>query len=261
MIVFFVSLLGLAAGSFAGVLSWRLKRGQDYVRGRSACERCGHVLSAPDLIPVLGWLMLGGRCRYCGKPISVRHLIVELSTGLLFGLLAWRLGYGNYLEITSLVFWLLASVLLVALFIYDLEWQTLPNRLMYPLLLLGLAYALTGPVLARDPKSLAYAALGPLAVGGLFYAFYHFSRGKWLGAGDVKLAAFIGLGLGWPGSLLAVMLSSWLGLFGYALLALRDRRALRRPIAFGPFLIAGTYLTLLVGPQLLNAYLGWLSGY
>lgn len=242
-------------GSFANALAWRLQRGKDYVRARSVCEHCAHQLSAADLVPVFSWTWLRGRCRYCGEPISIRHPLIEFATGAVFYLLARRFGYYSAAEVINLAFWLGSSVFLVALFVYDLDKKMLPNKLVYPLIVLGVVRAAAQSIVAGDIGPIIEAAIGLAAVGGLFYLIFQLSGGKWLGGGDVKLAAFIGLALGWLYGLMAIMLASWFGLVVYLIMALRDRTKLRHPIPFGPLLIVAAYTAVLWGDQLVSSYL------
>src|SRR4051812_40657220 len=121
--------LGLCLGSFINALIWRLHENKDWVKGRSQCPNCGHVLAAKDLIPVLSWLALRGRCRYCGRTISKQYPVVELLTGVAFAAsyLYWPETLSESGQKLLLITWLTSLVGLMALLVYDFKWMLLPN--------------------------------------------------------------------------------------------------------------------------------------
>jgi prepilin signal peptidase PulO-like enzyme (type II secretory pathway) len=274
-------LLGLTCGSFINALVWRLRQQQEnrdqavesrkskkrakklqtpdslqalsIVHGRSMCPNCRHPLAWYDLLPLASWLALSGRCRHCRKPISVQYPLVELATGVLFGGV-WWLYERHELSSLGVAFWLVFTVLLVALSIYDLRWMILPNRLMHPLLLCGLAYVVLAVALDLSEVPFRDSIFGVMALGGGFAALYYASSGRWLGGGDVKLAAWMGMILGWQLGWLAIFLGSLLGSTIFISLAPFKRWDTRRKIPFGPLLILGVYVSLLFGEPLLENY-------
>lgn len=197
----FLFLLGLVWGSFCNVLIWRLPRGED-IGGRSRCPECGHTLSVLDLVPLLSYVFLGGRCRYCRAPISARYPLVEAVTGGLF-LLAYR--HVGATPATLAVYLAYVTVAVVVCFA-DYTRATIPNAVIVP----GLLVALGSAVFQADPAgpSVGWALFGGLAGGMVFLVFYVVSRGGGMGMGDVKLAAFIGLALGPLKLLVAVIIGS-----------------------------------------------------
>lgn len=264
IIVVYLALLGAALASFAGAMAWRLHEGRDAIKDRSECEHCHHKLSAWDLIPIASWLWLRGRCRYCGKPIGVQLLLMEIGLAGLFvaSYLWWPYDVQTLLGLSLLVVWLLALVLLAILFLYDLRWYLLPDRIMWPLIGLGSiffvlrAFSLEWPL----PQAGFELAGGLLPVAGLYYVLYLISKGAWVGFGDVKLGLFIGLVLGWQGALIALMAANVIGLLWILPGMASGKIGRHSTIPFGPFLIIGTVVALLWGQPLIQAYLGLLLG-
>lgn len=261
---------GLCLGSFVNALVWRLHE-QDEVKsskkpdkkyleklsiqkGRSMCPHCKHVLVAKDLIPVLSWLYLRGKCRYCRSRIDDSP-IVELSTATLFLLsYAWwpyaLQGIGLY----YFVFWLIFLVAFVALAVYDLKWYLLPDKIVFPLIGLALIQLL-GVIIFYNAgfQSIITAFWGVVISSGIFYAIFMISKEQWIGGGDVKLGLVIGLLIGGPMmSLLMLFVASSLGsLIGIPLL-IAGKRKVRLP--FGPFLLISTVIVTLFGAGIINWY-------
>jgi leader peptidase (prepilin peptidase)/N-methyltransferase len=266
MLIALMIWLGLCAGSFITALVWRLHERQkpgskiqpelSIVRGRSMCPSCHHRLGLLDLIPVLSWVWSGGRCRYCKKPISYLYPATELSTALLFVGISHFIGFAIQPLLLESIFWLVATIPLVALALYDLRWQILPNRLVFSLIGWAIAMHSLQAVVGTDLAIAKEALVGAAVLFGSFAAIYYLSRGQWLGGGDVKLVAFIGIGLGWQLGLLSVMLASWSGVLVILTAASQNgfRIDRRQRIAFGPLLILGTYLALFWGERLLSWY-------
>ncbi|MDO5384846.1 MAG: prepilin peptidase [Rikenellaceae bacterium] len=248
---------GAALFSFMNAAAWRLPRGQSPLDGRSACPACGHVLGAADLVPVLGWLALRGRCRYCGEAIPVRYLLAELVGGALGVGCLWR--FGPALTLAEGLFglrWegLLALVwcgLLGAVALIDAETMTIPDRLNLLLAAAGLVGLLLHPGLWTNRLLGALCVSVPmlllcLAVPGGF------------GGGDIKLMAAAGLFLGWQRTLLAGFLAL-VGGGSYGIWLLAAHKAGRRDhFAFGPFLCAGLVIALLFGEPILRWYFSFL---
>ncbi len=246
------TLIGLAVGSFLNVVIYRVPRKESVVRPRSACPSCGTPIADRDNIPLVSWLLLGGRCRTCKKPISARYPLVELTTAGLFAGAAFRFGY--HWDLPAFLV-LLAGLL--ALACTDLEHFLLPVRIVYPVLalaggLLGLAAAVDG----------SWSRLGVAVACGLaaFVTFFtlNFVNPKWMAFGDVRLAGVIGLGLGWLGArqaLLGFFLAFLLGsVVGLVLIATK-RIGRKAPIPFGVFLAAGAFLVVFAGQPLIDLYL------
>lgn len=256
MIVLMLALLGLVLGSFVNAFVWRLHEKRNWTTERSECTHCHHQLAAKDLVPVFSWLMLKGKCRYCGKPIEDSPL-VELALGAVFVLsyLLWPIPFaGDGLLLFG--FWLVFLTAFAILTLYDLRWFLLPNKVVFPLI--GLAVAqLACQLIFFDAswRDVLGAALGVCIVSGTFYALFVLSRGTWIGFGDVKLGIVLGILAGGPfAALLLLFLASVLGTL-YALPQVFLGKASRKShIPFGPFLLAAMVVVQLYGPSIIGWY-------
>lgn len=256
-LVGFCFVLGLIIGSFLNVVIWRVPRGESVVRPPSHCPRCDTPIRPRDNVPVLSWLLLRGRCRHCGEPISGRYPAVELLTGALFAALAARLGYDEALP----AFLYLAAVG-IALALIDLDTQKLPNVLVLPSYAVGLVL-LGGAALVAGEPGLALRALGGMAAMYAFYFLVVFAYPAGMGFGDVKLAGVLGLFLGylgWPevgiGTFLAFVLGGTFGIVGLA----TKKVSRKTKVPYGPFMIAGAFVSIFAGGAIWDAY-ARLSGF
>ncbi|MGI9953180.1 prepilin peptidase [Moorellaceae bacterium AZ2] len=236
---------GLLIGSFLNVVIYRLPRGETIVFGRSYCPRCRTVLAWYDLIPLFSYITLRGRCRYCGGQISIRYPLVEAITGAVFAALFYRLG----LDWVLVKYLCLACILIAASFI-DLEHYLIPDRLTFTGLAVG-----GGFLLSNREITIGSGFLGALSAGGLLWLLALASRGN-VGGGDIKLAAVVGLFLGWPWGFLALLWGLFLaGAAGAFLLALRVKGR-KDPLPLAPFLSAGALIAFFWGPRILSWYWG-----
>ena len=247
----FAGLFGACIGSFLNVVIYRLPLGQSIVSPPSRCPNCGYRLQWYDNVPIIGWVVLGGRCRKCKNAISVQYPIVELITALLFVLVVWLTPPGPLL-ITRL----LLVCILIVLFGIDLEHQILPNSITLPGIIAGLLLSLIAPPGLRD------ALIGVVVGGGILYAiawaYYLWRREEGLGMGDVKMLAMIGAFLGWKAVLVTLVLSSFSGaLIGVALIA-AERGGMKLALPFGTFLAIGAAVAMFAGEPLVNWYAGFL---
>lgn len=238
-------LLGLMIGSFLNVVIYRLPRGESVAFPGSHCPDCGHFLRPWELLPVLSFIGLRGRCRKCGAKISWRYPLVESLTGLLFFYCAWRVS-----TLSAGLFFDLAFVgLLMALSFIDLDTLSLPDTLVFPLFLLGLSRAFLLP----GAPDAALSLLGALSAGGAFWLIARvYPEG--MGLGDVKLVAALGAYLGFPKVFLAVFLASAAGSLWGGLMLIVKKRGFKQQIPFGPYLALGTVLTLYWGTWLIHTY-------
>lgn len=255
-LVVLAAVLGLAIGSFLNVVVWRVPRGESVAHPPSACPRCGHRIRARDNVPVVSWLLLRGRCRDCGEPIAARYPLVEAGTGALFALLAAWIGWS----------WVLPAVLYlaavaVALALIDLDVHRLPDAIVLPSYLVGaalLVLASWNPGGASDWGALVRAAIGGAALL-VFYFAAALAYPAGMGLGDVKLAGVLGMYLAWfgwgafaVGAFGAFLLG---GLFALGLVV--SRRAGRKSgIPFGPWMLAGAFVGIVVGEMAWSSYLG-----
>lgn len=257
MIMFLFLLLGLCFGSFVNALVWRLRKKRNFVSERSECTHCHHVLAWYDLVPVLSWLMLRGKCRYCQKKIDDSPLTeVGVSVVFVLSYMCWPFGF-SVSGWALLGIWLFMVVLLAASFLYDLRWMLLPDKLIFPLIGLGVVWAFVY-YLGVEKLSFASAGLevilGLTSVAGLYGLLYILSKGAWVGFGDVKLGIFMGLTLGWWRGILAVILANFIAFVVIlpGLLSGKIKRTSRIP--FGPFLIIATGISLLFGSGIISWY-------
>ena len=249
MLEAFVFILGICIGSFLNVCIYRIPRSQSIVFPGSKCPSCGTRLKALDLIPLLSYLALKGKCRHCGVPVSARYFFVELLTGILFVSIYFTYG----LTWHTPIFWTLTSILIAASFI-DYEFHIIPNGLV----LAGFAVALLANLSGYNIPFLE--GVYGLAVGGGFLGIVALAsllllKKEGMGGGDIKLMAMVGLFIGWQATALALMLAVLsAALVSLLLMALK---LLKRGdhIPFGPFLAIGSLLAILYGNEIINWYI------
>lgn len=241
--------LGLLIGSFLNVVAWRVPRGESIVTPPSACPACGHAIRPRDNVPVLGWLLLRGHCRDCAAPISVRYPLVELGTGVLFAVVALRLGDRPALLPAYLAF----AAGGVALALIDLDVRRLPDVIVLPLyVVLPVLLAVDG-----DPHALLRAALGGALLGGVYLVIALVARGA-MGWGDVKLAAPVGAMMGYLswGTLLAGGFGAFvIGAAVGVVLIVASGAGRKTAVPFGPFMLVGAVAAILGAGGLGDAYL------
>lgn len=250
------TLLGLVVGSFLNVVIARVPARRSLVSPPSACPACGTPVKPYDNVPVLSWILLRGRCRACGEPISVQYPLVEASTGALFGLIMWRFGPGWDAAIA-----LTLTAVLIPLAIIDQRIFKLPNPITYFGAVALLSLDVVAAAATGQWHRLADAGLSAVVLAGFFYVFaalFRMIRNKAaFGMGDVKLCVSIGLGLGWLGPryvLVAFYLSLFLGLVLGVVITRAQRSGLQTKIPFGVFLAAGSVLALFLTPVLSDWY-------
>lgn len=242
----FVFVFGAVIGSFLNAVIWRLRTKESFVRGRSYCPHCRHTLSPADLVPVLSYLFLRGRCRYCRVSISIQYAAVEIAVGLLFALAAGRLA-GIYAPLFGLAFvlellreWYLIAILTIV-FVFDLRYMLILRSVTLPATVIASAANLALGMLWSS------LALGMLVGGGFFWLQHRLSQGRWIGGGDIALGILMGAMLGLKGVLLALLLAYVTGAaIGIALIALRKADGKTR-VPFGTFLAGASVLVMLYG--------------
>jgi leader peptidase (prepilin peptidase)/N-methyltransferase len=271
-------LLGLLVGSFLNVVIYRLPlmlerqwraqsaelSGQappaappfNLVTPRSACPSCKAPITAWQNIPVVSYLLLKGRCAACGASIPARYPLIELLSGVLSGLVAWKFHFGAPAVAALILTWFL-----IALTFIDIDCQLLPDDLTLPLLWLGLAFSLWGPASGHSvPVDVRSSLIGAIAGYLSLWSVYHLFRlatGKeGMGYGDFKLLAALGAWLGWQLLLPIVLVSAAVGaVVGVIILAVKGKDR-STPIPFGPFLSVAGWLTLMIGRELVSWYFG-----
>jgi leader peptidase (prepilin peptidase)/N-methyltransferase len=279
-----LGILGLVAGSFVGASVWRLRARQlridekngekltksekaevkelkkvSIMEDRSVCLHCGHRLAWYDLVPLVSWLELGGKCRYCGKQIGKFEPAIELGTAIFFvvSYLCWPTGLIDSFATAHFIIWLIAGLGLITLSVYDFKWFLLPNPIVFSLIGLGLVNA----ALVWAESSYSVVTLMDILYGcgllsGLYYLIYVGSHHQWVGFGDVKLGLALALLLAdWQLSALALFLANAIGTVLFLPLMLSGKVKRQARIPFGPLLISGWFFAGLFGPQIISWYL------
>ncbi len=257
---------GLLIGSFLNVVAYRVPLRRSIVSPPSACPTCGTAIQARDNIPVISWLLLRGKCRSCASPISRRYPLVELGTGLFFAAVAVWFGFSNtgIGSTAGLIAWILALVaflylaaISVVLALIDLDTHTLPNRIVLPSYVVGIALLATSSILTGDTGALLRAGIGMAALGLGYFAMALAYPGG-MGFGDVKLAGVLGLYLAWigwgplaVGAFAAFLLG---GLFSVGLIVAR-KAGRKSGIPFGPWMLAGAWVGIFFGEAIAAGYL------
>lgn len=273
--------LGTIFGSFAGAQVWRLRAeqlavekksgeaineqelkhlkpllGKDFTHDRSLCLHCKHTLAWYDMIPVLSWVMLGGKCRYCRAPIGWVELALEITLGGLFALSVALWPLTAMVEWVRLALWLVALVVLAINFVYDARWSLLVSELNW--LLIGLGIVFAGITLTTAPNLMlaVWSLVGSLMIlGGLYGALWVISRGSWVGEGDIYLGTGLALFLGdWRLAFVALFAANLIGTVIALSAMLAGRLGRKSRIPFGPLLIAGTLVALFAGPTIIEWY-------
>ena len=257
-IIFF--LFGDSVGSFLNVLIDRLPAGESLLSPPSHCPACDRPLARRDMVPIISYLILKGRCRYCKVSIPQRLLWVELGTGTLF--ILFYLYYGLCWELALAIVY---SCFFIALFVIDLDRRILPNKIVYPGIVLAFIVACLGSIFGFQPETIAHlgfrlwvvdSVVGALAGFILLFIIALIFRGG-MGWGDVKLAGMMGMILGFPLIFVALFLGIVIGGLAAGVLLIGKIKKRKETIPFGPFLAVATIFTMLWGEFILNWYLGY----
>lgn len=272
-----VMLFSLCVGSFLNVVIYRLpvmmekswqQEYQEYFHPeqavtpaptfnlatpRSRCPSCNTQLSALDNIPLLSWLSLGGKCRYCKTPISKRYPAIELFTAVLSGLVIWHTGATAYGALLLVLTWCL-----VALTFIDIDRMLLPDQITLPLLWLILAASAAGIGIAPQ-QAIIGAACGYLSLWSVYWGFKLLTGKEGMGYGDFKLMAIFGALLGWQQLPLIILLSSVVGAVVGSIMLAVQKKEQSTAIPFGPYIAAAGWIAMLWGSQISDAYLRFIG--
>jgi leader peptidase (prepilin peptidase)/N-methyltransferase len=251
----YFTLLGFIIGSFLNVCIDRLPRNKSLISPSSHCDECNRRLGIIDLIPVLSYLILRGRCRYCGAHIPLRVFLVEVTTGALFLLAFWRYGLTGQFGVTA--FW--CCVFLVIIFI-DWEHQLILDKITYPsaviaLVILAIHTYVPGANLLVPEATLLNGVISGAVLFAIFLLIVLF-RPNAMGMGDAKLVALIGLVSGFPLVILSMLIGVVLGGIVAVILLATKKKGRKDVIAYGTFLAIGPVIALVFAPDILNWYLG-----
>lgn len=280
MTIAIIFIVGLILGSFLSVLFSRLEIAENGRRrktkprkksrslsswrtlllSRSRCDHCRRQIPWYDNIPLVSFALLGGRCRYCRKPISHYHPVLELSAGLYLVASYLAFGFTPQFFVAALF-----GLILLLIYAYDLRHQLIPDVFVIPAIVLALllvAYqfvtfyqGISPPIGLDGPEPVKYL-LGGIVFGGLFLVMSLLSGGTWIGGGDIKLGLLLGLLLGWPQALVALVLAYLIGSI-YAISLLLTRQAtLKSFVPFGPMLVLAFFITEFYGVDIVTWYQG-----
>ncbi|MEA2098243.1 MAG: prepilin peptidase [Patescibacteria group bacterium] len=269
MLLFYIIIFvfGLIIGSFLNVVIFRLENGEKIVNDRSKCLHCKHFLGWYDLIPVLSFILLKRKCRYCGRSISIQYPLVELGTGILFMMIMMIMNYESGImnqELLSTFYFLLIASALIVIFVYDLKHYIIPDKVIYPAIVITFIYRMFEILkfnhsdLIGILNQILYLLFPAVLAGGFFYAIVVITKGKGMGGGDIKLGFLMGLILGWPLVLVALFLSFIIGSVVGIFLVFAGNKKMKSMIPFGPFLVLGTFISLFWGERIMKWYLNLL---
>ena len=270
LVVIFI--FGAAVGSFLNVVAYRSIHGGSIIFDRSKCPHCKHKLVTADLVPILSFIILRGKCRYCSKKISWQYPLVELSTGLLFVIVSLQgLALEPEGQALNFAYTLFVLSVLIIIFITDIKSGLIPDKVIFPALAIAFIFKLLlliTPFLSniQHPTStiqypistiqiISDATAGVLAAA-FFYLLVTVTKGKGMGGGDVKYALFLGFALGASKLAVALFLAFLTGAFLSLILISVGKKRFGQTIPFGPFLSVGGFAALLFGNEILNWYLG-----
>ena len=251
VILILVFLFGISFGSFLNVLIYRLPLKKSLVNPPSECPECGSRVKFYDNIPIVSYIILGGKCRYCKKNISLRYPLIEILSGLLTVFAIYSFGISvSGIEATYL------SLIFLAIFFIDLDHTIIPDVFTIPGIIIGIAVSFLPGSMVGWKQSLIGIAVGGgafMLVGILGQIIF---KKEALGFGDVKYAAMVGAFLGWKNLILMLIVASFLGsIIGISLIYLSGKKGKSTYIPFGPFLTVGAWIAMYFGEDLIKAYL------
>ncbi|MDO8470477.1 MAG: prepilin peptidase [bacterium] len=257
MVAVLIFLLGLVVGSFLNAFLYRMEKGESVAKGRSYCPACSHGLAWNDLIPLLSFVALQGKCRYCHAPISWEHPLFEISTGLLFLAIAILTGeIYSFLSLIHLLYLLVVASCLIGIFIYDFKHFLIPDRLLVPAVLASVAWYFIAGLSGFIPlSSLAVNIGAAILAAGAFFSLHFVSQGKWMGFADGKLVFLLGLVLGFPLILVSLLITFVTGSLTGIVLILLQKKTFKSEVPFAPFLILGMFAALFWGNHAVAWYL------
>jgi leader peptidase (prepilin peptidase)/N-methyltransferase len=244
----FIFIFGLCIGSFLNVCIYRLPESKSIVHPRSMCPKCETLIASYDNIPILSYIVLGGKCRHCKAPISLRYPVIEFLSGMFA--VGVALKYGITFE--ALIYYIFIAALLVITF-SDIDHQIIPDVITLP----GIPiFFVAGFALSQI--TVVQSLLGILVGGGSLFLvawLYHLvTKKEGMGGGDIKLLAMMGAVIGWQGVLFTIFVASAVGTISGLLLMLKAGKSMKLAIPFGPFLALGGTAYILFGPQLIAWY-------
>ncbi len=261
-----ILIFGLLIGSFINCLVYRLHIKKSFIYGRSFCPHCKHQLAWYDNLPLISYLFLKGNCRYCHKTISIQYPLVELTSAILFLIIFIRqfsqlnynlLAFGSF-DILRLIAYFIFTSFLIIIFLYDFKYYLILDKVIIPAILIVLLFNIIINLQIQPFNFWSYLGnllLAALLSGGFFLLQFIVSNGKWIGGGDIRLGVLMGLMLGWPNILVALVLGYIIGsIIGIGLIIF-GKKKFKSQVPLGTFLTVSTFITLLWGPQIIIWYL------
>ncbi len=243
-----VFILGLIVGSFLNVVIYRTYRGIGFIKGSSYCPHCKHRLIFLDLFPLLSFIALRAKCRWCGKPISWQYPLVEFAAAMSF--LFLYLNFGLTLAFAT---YALFTVFLIIIFVQDFRYSVILDQVSIPGIVVAIILSIT--VLHIPPLAMLIGMGGGAA---FFLLQYLISRGKWIGGGDIRLGALMGAMLGWKFLVVALFLAYFAGSIVGIVLILTRKKGWKSHVPLGTFLTVTTFVTFFFGQSLIDWYSrGW----
>lgn len=255
LVLIFIFILGTIIGSFLNVVIYRLNSGRKIVNDGSMCMSCGHKLKWYELVPVVSYFIQGCKCRKCKSHISAQYPVVEILTGIMFLAISVKfipfLFYSLWLYVGYTALFLILFSLLVVIFVYDLRHKIIPNKIVFPFILLSFLSMISNLMIFGNIFS--WVALLDIFAGPIvalpFVLIWLFSKGKLMGLGDAKLMIGIGWMLGLSGGIFAIILAFWIGaVVGLGIIAFSKKKVgFKTELPFAPFLILSIFITFLFG--------------
>ncbi len=260
MLFVLVFVTGTVFGSFMSCWLHRIHDGKSVVTGRSACRGCGKNLSWYELIPIISFVLQRGKCRSCKSRISWQDIFIETTTGLLFMWSYWLVSQMNMsaeLTVSNLITLWVVMTTLVSVFVYDFRWQIIPDVIMVPsIAVVAVLQVLNGYLQGLQAIELVVnLATAAIVAGGFFLVQFIISDGRWIGGGDIRLGVFMGLALGWPDVVVALMIAYIVGALVSIGIVIARRKQMSSQIAFGTFLSVATVLTVFFGNEIVAWYI------
>ncbi|MFC1711951.1 prepilin peptidase [Patescibacteria group bacterium] len=263
MVTIIIFILGLCVGSFLNVVIYREVKGKSWLWGRSFCDKCKKQIAWYDNIPLLSYILLSGKCRYCKTKISPQYPFVELLAGFQFVWIYFLIKsnvdffarFEGFYSMISLLLWLVLGACFLTIFVADLKYQIIPDTA----IIFGIVTAILKVIVDYRYTGMAdFSVFISSFIAGLFFlSLIYITKGKGMGFGDVKLVILMGLILGFPRVIIALFIAFLTGAIIGVILILIGNKKLKSRIAFGPFLILGTVLALGFGEQIWTFFLGY----
>jgi len=245
LIIVFLLFIGASWGSFLNVIAYRTSRKESFLKGRSKCAHCKQVLNWYDMVPILSWFILRGKCRFCSKPISAQYLLVEIFTGLLF-----VLGGLFIVDLSQIILYIAVVSFFVVLFLYDAIAFIVPDRIVIPAIIIIFALNL---FVSRDIISIL---LGGFAGGLWFLIQFVVSKGRWVGGGDIRIGILMGFLVGYPLIWLSLGIAYVGGSVVAVILIILGRKTFKSRLPFATLLLPAAFITWIWGEYIWQWYMG-----